>query len=241
MTSTNFKVIDLYRFDPKKNRKPYVVSYLFSRTFSTGSMILDILFFVKKNYDSSLSFRRSCREGICGSCAMNINGVNTLACLQTISSAESNVVIMPLPHAKIRKDLIPDLSIFFKHYKSVEPWLKTQTTSVNKKELFQSTNSRESLDGLYECVLCACCSSSCPSYWWNELQYLGPAVLLQAYRWISDSRDSFKTQRLDALNDTYKLYRCHTIMNCTKICPKHLNPGKAISAIKELLLLTKNC
>jgi succinate dehydrogenase / fumarate reductase iron-sulfur subunit len=235
MKNFNFKVVDVYRYDSKKQKKPYVVSYLLSADTESGSMVLDVLFYIKKNYDSSISFRRSCREGICGSCAMNVNGVNTLACLQQIDVFKKNCVIMPLPHAKIRKDLVPDLSQFFKHYKSIQPWLKSEKTDFSNKELLQTISAREKIDGLYECVLCACCSTSCPSYWWNETKYLGPAILLQAYRWIVDSRDKTSADRLENLNDVYKLYRCHSIMNCSKICPKHLNPGKAIAGIKSLV------
>ena len=193
-------------------------------------MTLDALMFIKNDLDPTLTFRRSCREGICGSCSMNVNGTNTLACLKPIEGKEIN--IYPLPHMRVLKDLVPDLSEFYEQYKSIEPWLKNSTKA--KKEQRQSPADRKKLDGLYECVLCACCSTSCPSYWWNGDKFLGPAILLQAYRFIVDSRDNNKKERLKSLEDKFKLYRCHTIMNCTKTCPKNLNPAKAISEIKKL-------
>jgi len=193
-------------------------------------MTLDALMFIKNDLDPTLTFRRSCREGICGSCSMNVNGTNTLACLKPIEGKEIN--IYPLPHMRVLKDLVPDLSEFYEQYKSIEPWLKNSTKA--KKEQRQSPSDRKKLDGLYECVLCACCSTSCPSYWWNGDKFLGPAILLQAYRFIVDSRDNNKKERLKNLEDKFKLYRCHTIMNCTKTCPKNLNPAKAISEIKKL-------
>ena len=195
-----------------------------------GPMTLDALMFIKNDLDPTLTFRRSCREGICGSCSMNVNGTNTLACLKPIKGKEIN--IYPLPHMRVLKDLVPDLSEFYEQYKSIEPWLKNSTKA--KKEQRQSPADRKKLDGLYECVLCACCSTSCPSYWWNGDKFLGPAILLQAYRFIVDSRDNNKKERLKNLEDKFKLYRCHTIMNCTKTCPKNLNPAKAISEIKKL-------
>ncbi len=195
-----------------------------------GPMTLDGVMFFKNDLDPTLTFRRSCREGICGSCSMNVNGTNTLACLKPIEGKEIN--IYPLPHMRVLKDLVPDLSEFYEQYKSIEPWLKNSTKA--KKEQRQSPADRKKLDGLYECVLCACCSTSCPSYWWNGDKFLGPAILLQAYRFIVDSRDNNKKERLKSLEDKFKLYRCHTIMNCTKTCPKNLNPAKAISEIKKL-------
>jgi succinate dehydrogenase (ubiquinone) iron-sulfur subunit len=192
-------------------------------------MVLDALIKIKNEQDSTLTFRRSCREGICGSCAMNINGVNTLACLSKIDKNISKTTIYPLP--QIIKDLVPDLNNFYNQYKSIKPWLITE--KVSDKEFVQSKTERAKLDGLYECILCACCSTSCPSYWWNGDKYLGPAVLMQAYRWIIDSRDTSTKKRLNSLNDDFKLYRCHTIMNCTRTCPKGLNPGKAIAEIKK--------
>jgi len=203
-----------------------------------GPMVLDALIKIKNEQDATLTFRRSCREGICGSCSMNINGSNTLACLARIPTNDNElsapVKIYPLPHMSVVKDLVPDLSNFYKQYKSIEPWLKpAQEKASGQKEYLQSKENRKKLDGLYECILCACCSTSCPSYWWNGEKYLGPAVLLQAYRWISDSRDGTKIERLKAVKDSFKLYRCRTIRNCANVCPKHLNPMPAIAHIKK--------
>ena len=199
-----------------------------------GPMVLDALIKIKNEQDTSLTFRRSCREGICGSCAMNINGGNTLACLCKIDkSSSAPVKIYPLPHMHVMKDLVPDLTLFFKQYRSIEPYLKQKKPLANpEKENLQSPADRKKLDGLYECILCACCSTSCPSYWWNQEQYLGPAALLQAYRWMSDSRDQFGKERRQKLQDPFSVYRCHTIMNCARTCPKGLNPGRAIANIK---------
>jgi succinate dehydrogenase (ubiquinone) iron-sulfur subunit len=199
-------------------------------------MVLDALIKIKGEQDPTLTFRRSCREGICGSCAMNINGVNTLACLEYISDDSSATKIYPLPHMYVVKDLVPDMGNFYEQYRSIEPWLQPGAPKKEgQAEFLQSREDRAKLDGMYECILCACCSTACPSYWWNADKYLGPAVLLQAYRWIQDSRDGSGKKRLEELNDAFKLYRCHTIMNCTKVCPKHLNPGKAIAQIKKKL------
>ena len=204
--------IDLFEIDKKIN----------------GPMVLDGLIHIKNEIDKTLGFRRSCREGICGSCAMNINGKNTLACLQPI---EPNITIYPLPHMPIIRDLIPNMTNFYKQYKEIEPWLKS--SNEKGREHIQSKLDRKKLDGMYECILCACCSTSCPSYWWNSDQYLGPAVLMQAYRWIEDSRDDDTENRMKHLDDAMKLYRCKTIMNCSNTCPKGLNPGKAIGKLKE--------
>mmetsp|Transcript_8522 Transcript_8522/g.21986 ORF Transcript_8522/g.21986 Transcript_8522/m.21986 type:complete len:226 (-) Transcript_8522:250-927(-) len=200
-----------------------------------GPMILDVLLKIKDEQDSSLSFRRSCREGICGSCAMNINGSNGLACLTRIEKeGEDATNIAPLPHMFVVKDLVVDMANFYAQYKSIKPWLQSDgAAKVDGKEVYQSKEDRNKLDGLYECILCACCSTSCPSYWWNSDSYLGPAVLLQAYRWIIDSRDQATDERIKQLDDAFKLYRCKTIMNCAKVCPKGLNPGKAIAKIKK--------
>ncbi len=198
-------------------------------------MVLDALIKIKDEVDSSLTFRRSCREGICGSCAMNIDGTNTLACLKPIDEVKGDIDIYPLPHMPVVKDLVPDLKHIYAQYESIKPWLQTQSAAPSKERL-QSPEDREKLDGLYECILCFCCSTSCPSYWWNGDRYLGPAILLQAYRWIIDSRDEFTGERLDDLEDPFKLYRCHTIMNCAKTCPKGLNPAKAIGEIKQLMV-----
>lgn len=190
-------------------------------------MVLDALLKIKNEQDATLTFRRSCREGICGSCAMNIGGRNTLACLCNIPEDEKSLDIYPLPHMQVVRDLVPDMTTFYEQYRSIEPWLQPKGPKPEKGEYLQTKEDRKKLDGLYECILCACCSTSCPSYWWNGDKYLGPAVLMQAYRWIIDSRDGATKARLANVNDTFKLYRCHTIMNCTNACPKHLNPGKA--------------
>jgi len=201
--------------------------------------VLDALLKIKDEMDSTLSLRRSCREGICGSCSMNIDGVNTLACTQSIATIKGDVKIYPLPHQPVVKDLVSDLTNFYAQLASVEPWMKTDTPAPPDRERLQSREDREKLDGLYECILCACCSTSCPSYWWNSDRYLGPAALLSAYRWIVDSRDEATGERLDELEDPFKLYRCHTIMNCAKVCPKNLNPAKAIAETKKLLVQRK--
>ena len=197
-------------------------------------MVLDAITKIKNEIDPTLTFRRSCREGICGSCAMNIDGVNTLACTKPIIEVKGKVKIYPLPHMPVIKDLVPDLTHFFRQLASIEPWLK-RDESTGLTENVQTVDERNRLDGLYECILCACCSTSCPSYWWNSERYLGPAALLQANRWIMDSRDMATDERLEQLDDTFKLYRCHTIMNCTNACPKGLNPAKAIGQIKKMI------
>jgi succinate dehydrogenase / fumarate reductase iron-sulfur subunit len=200
-----------------------------------GPMVLDALLKIKNEIDPTLTLRRSCREGVCGSCAMNIDGTNTLACTKAIDDVKGEVKIYPLPHMSVVKDLVPDLTHFYAQYTSIKPWLQSATQAPDRERL-QSKEDRAKLDGLYECILCACCSTSCPSYWWNGERYLGPSILLQAYRWIVDSRDEFTGERLDNLEDPFRLYRCHTIMNCTKTCPKGLNPAKAIAEIKKLMV-----
>ncbi|WP_341757549.1 succinate dehydrogenase iron-sulfur subunit [Candidatus Tisiphia endosymbiont of Ditula angustiorana] len=227
--------IRIYRYDPDSEENPRIDIYELDLC-KTGPMVLDALIKIKNEIDSTLTFRRSCREGICGSCAMNIDGTNTLACIKSIEEIRGDVKIYPLPHMKVVKDLVPDMSHFYAQYESIEPWLKTDSPPPSNTERLQSLKDREKLDGLYECILCACCSTSCPSYWWNGDKYLGPAILLQAYRWIADSRDEYTGERLDALEDPFKLYRCHTIMNCTKTCPKGLNPAKAIAEIKSQII-----
>ena len=227
--------IRIYRYDPNSEENPRINIYELDLC-KTGPMVLDALIKIKNEIDSTLTFRRSCREGICGSCAMNIDGTNTLACIKAIEEIRGDVKIYPLPHMKVVKDLVPDMSRFYAQYESIEPWLKTDSPPPSNTERLQSLKDREKLDGLYECILCACCSTSCPSYWWNGDKYLGPAILLQAYRWIADSRDEYTGERLDALEDPFKLYRCHTIMNCTKTCPKGLNPAKAIAEIKSQII-----
>jgi succinate dehydrogenase (ubiquinone) iron-sulfur subunit len=229
----------IYRYDPETQEKPKLVQYDIDLT-KCGPMILDALLYVKDNMDSTLSMRRSCREGICGSCAVNISGKNTLACLAYIEPDEKNSIdILPLPHAYVVKDLVPDLTNFYNQYKSIEPWLQREDDghdpdAPGSVEHYQSKEDRELLDGLYECILCACCTTSCPSYWWNPEYYLGPAVLQQAFRWVIDSRDEMTDARLAWLNDTMKLYRCHGIMNCTNCCPKGLDPAKSIVHLKEM-------
>ena len=229
------KTFNIYRWSPEDNENPRMDSYTVNLD-DCGPMVLDALIKIKGDTDSSLTFRRSCREGICGSCSMNIDGTNTLACLKSIDDVKGDVDIYPLPHMPVVKDLVPDLSHAYAQLASIEPWIKTDTTAPEGEERLQSVEDREKMDGLWECVLCFSCSTSCPSYWWNGDRYLGPAVLLQAYRWIADSRDEYTGERLDALEDPFRLYRCHTIMNCTQTCPKGLNPGKAIAEIKKLQL-----
>lgn len=229
--------LKIYRFDPELTYKPWMSTYPIVQN-ECGPMVLDALILIKNKQDSTLTFRRSCREGICGSCAMNINGTNTLACLSPIDYSKKTTTIYPLPHMYVVKDLIPDLTNFYAQHKTIEPWLQTDKSSTwEKKENLQTKEQRLKLDGLYECILCACCTTSCPSYWWNSDKYLGPAVLLQAYRWLSDSRDKATKKRLNALKDPFKLYRCHTIMNCTRTCPKNLNPGLAIAKIKKQIAI----
>uniref|UniRef100_A0A4W6EM70 Succinate dehydrogenase [ubiquinone] iron-sulfur subunit, mitochondrial n=2 Tax=Percomorphaceae TaxID=1489872 RepID=A0A4W6EM70_LATCA len=235
------KKFQVYRWDPDTpGDKPRMQTYEIDLN-TCGPMVLDALIKIKNEMDSTLTFRRSCREGICGSCAMNINGGNTLACLNKIDTNISKPTkIYPLPHMYVVKDLVPDMSNFYAQYKSIEPYLKKKDeTMEGKKQYLQSVEDRQKLDGLYECILCACCSTSCPSYWWNGDKYLGPAVLMQAYRWMIDSRDEFTEERLSKLQDPFSLYRCHTIMNCTKTCPKGLNPGKAIAEIKKMMATYK--
>uniref|UniRef100_A0A173FZQ1 Succinate dehydrogenase [ubiquinone] iron-sulfur subunit n=1 Tax=Gastroclonium compressum TaxID=1852973 RepID=A0A173FZQ1_GASCM len=227
------KYIRIYRWNPYLNKKPWFNIYPILLR-SIGPMVLDALIYIKDFQDSTLTFRRSCREGICGSCSMNINGSNSLACLESLLNFSKFITIYPLPHFYIIKDLIPDLNNFYFQHYSIKPWL-INSENLIKKENLQSKVDRLELDGLYECILCACCSASCPSYWWNQDKYLGPAVLLQAYRWIVDSRDIAKNSRLNFLNNKMRLFRCHTIMNCTKTCPKYLNPGFSISSIKYLI------
>ena len=230
----NVQEVRIYRYNPEDGENPRLDTF-FVDLDKCGPMILDALIKIKNEIDPTLTFRRSCREGICGSCSMNIGGVNTLACLKGMKEFKGPINIYPLPHLPVIKDLVPDLNQFYKQHASIKPWLETFTDEPNE-EWLQSEEDRKELDGLYECVMCACCSTSCPSYWWNGDKYLGPAALLHAYRWIIDSRDQDRKARLDDLNDSFKLYRCHTIMNCAKACPKGLNPAKAIAEIKKLQL-----
>ncbi len=228
----NFKV---YRWSPDDDKNPTLDTFEIDLN-DCGPMVLDALIKIKNEIDATVTFRRSCREGICGSCAMNIDGTNTLACLKPIEDVKGDVKVYPLPHMPVVKDLVPDLSQAYAQLASIEPWLKTVTQPPPDSERLQSPDDRAKLDGLWECILCFCCTTSCPSYWWNGDRYLGPAVLLQAYRWLADSRDEGKGERLDALEDPFRLYRCHTIMNCTKTCPKGLNPAKAIAEIKKMMV-----
>jgi len=231
----NIKVLRVYRWSPDDEDNPSIDSFEIDLD-NCGPMVLDAIIKIKDEIDPTLTFRRSCREGICGSCAMNIDGTNTLACTKPIADIKGDVKINPLPHLPVIKDLVPDLSHFYAQYATIRPWIRTQSTTPPDRERLQSKEDREKLDGLYECILCACCSTSCPSYWWNGDRYLGPAILLQAYRWLADSRDEASGERLDDLEDPFRLYRCHTIMNCTKTCPKGLNPAKAIAETKKLLM-----
>ncbi len=232
--SKNIKKINVYRWNPDDGNNPRIDTYEVDME-NCGPMVLDVLIKIKNEIDSTLTFRRSCREGVCGSCAMNIDGSNTLACTKSAREIDGEVNIYPLPHMPVVKDLVPDLKQLYKQYQSIEPWMQSNKES-NGKEQYQSVKDREKLDGLYECILCACCATSCPSYWWNGDKYLGPAVLLQAYRWIIDSRDEERKKRLGKVADELKLFRCHTIMNCTNACPKGLNPAKAIGSIKKMLV-----
>ena len=230
----NVKTFKIYRWQPESGENPRIDSYKLDMD-DCGAMVLDALIKIKNEVDSTLTFRRSCREGVCGSCAMNIDGTNTLACTKYNDDVRGNVRIYPLPHLPVIKDLVPDLDMVYAQYRSIEPWLKSESPAPDRERL-QSEEERARLDGLWECILCFCCTTSCPSYWWNGDRYLGPAILLQAYRWIADSRDEFTGERLDELEDPFRLYRCHTIMNCTKTCPKDLNPAKAIAEIKKMLV-----
>ena len=236
--SKNVRAFKIYRYDPDTQANPRVDTYEVDMD-ACGPMVLDALIKIKNEIDSTLTFRRSCREGICGSCAMNIDGTNTLACLHACGDVKGDVKIYPLPHMPVVKDLVPDLTEFYAQQASIKPWLQTESVTP-EKEWKQSHDDRVKLDGLYECIMCACCSTSCPSYWWNSDRYLGPAALLQAYRWIIDSRDEATGARLDNLEDPFRLYRCHTIMNCAKACPKGLNPAKAISNIKNMMIARQN-
>lgn len=248
--SAQNQVFKVYRYDPESNEKPAMKDYTIDLK-ECGPMVLDAILKIKNEIDPSLALRRSCREGICGSCAVNINGKNGLACLEYIEPGEKAIEIQPLPHTYVLKDLVPDLTNFYSQYKSIEPWLKKKglssgppthpdpnalkTRGSTEMENLQSPDERALLDGLYECILCACCSTSCPSYWWNPEYYYGPAVLQQAYRWVIDSRDDYTEERLAFLNDTMRLYRCHGIMNCTSCCPKGLDPAKSIVQLKQFI------
>ena len=224
----------IYRYNPEDGKNPRIDTY-FVDVEDCGPMVLDALIWIKNKIDPTLTFRRSCREGVCGSCSMNIDRTNGLACTRGMDEIKGTVRVYPLPHMPVVKDLVPDLTVFYAQYASIEPWLKTDTAAP-EKEWRQTHEDRAKLDGLYECILCACCTTSCPSYWWSGERYLGPAVLLQARRWLVDSRDEATGERLDELEDPFRLYRCHTILNCSKACPKGLNPAKAIAEIKLMMV-----
>ena len=230
----NVKKFRVYRWNPDDGENPSMDTYEVDLD-ECGPMVLDALIKIKNEIDPTLTFRRSCREGVCGSCAMNVDGRNTLACTKAIEDCKGTVDVYPLPHQEVVKDLVSDLTNFYTQYAAIEPWLHTDTPTP-EKEWKQSIEDREQLNGLYECILCACCSTSCPSYWWNSDRYMGPAALLQAYRWLIDSRDEATGDRLDDLEDPFRLYRCHTIMNCANTCPKGLNPAKAIAEIKKMMV-----
>ena len=232
--ATNIKKFKVYRWTPDDGKNPRIDTYEVDLA-TCGPMILDALIKIKNEIDSSLTFRRSCREGVCGSCAMNIDGTNTLACTHYIADVKGDIKIYPLPHMPVVRDLVPDLTVPYAQLASIEPWLKSSSQPPTRERL-QSPEERAKLDGLWECILCFCCSTSCPSYWWNSDRFLGPAALLQATRWVTDSRDEATGERLDNLEDPFRLYRCHTILNCTRTCPKQLNPGKAIAAIKKMIV-----
>jgi succinate dehydrogenase / fumarate reductase, iron-sulfur subunit len=232
--ATRIKHLAVYRCDPDSEQNPRIDTYQVDLD-DCGPMVLDALIWIKNRIDSGLAFRRSCREGVCGSCAMNIDGTNWLACTRFISDLETPAIIYPLANMRIIKDLVPDQTHLFAQLRLVEPWLRSRTPDPARERL-QSPEERHRLDGLYECILCFCCTSGCPSHWWNGDRFLGPAVLLQATRWLVDSRDEAVGERLDELEDPFRLYRCHTILNCTRTCPKGLNPGKAIADIKKMLI-----
>ena len=233
--ATETREYRIYRWNPEDGENPRVDTY-YVDTKDCGPMILDALIYIKNKIDPTLTFRRSCREGVCGSCAMNIDGTNTLACTRGMDEVKAGTIkIYPLPHQPVIKDLVPDLTNFYAQHAAMQPWLQT-VSPAPEREWKQSKEDRDKLDGLYECILCACCSTSCPSYWWNSERFMGPAALLQARRWLVDSRDEATGQRLDDLEDPFRLYRCHTIMNCAKACPKNLNPAKAIAEIKAAMV-----
>ncbi len=233
--SSNVQRFVVYRYDPDSGENPSMDTYEVDLD-SCGPMVLDALIKIKNEVDATLTFRRSCREGICGSCAMNIDGTNTLACTMPIAEVRGDIKIYPLPHMPVVKDLVPDLTNFYAQYASIKPWLQTRTPAPPDSERLQSKVDQEKIDEPSACILCACCSTSCPSYWWNSDRYLGPAALLAAYRWLVDSRDEATGERLDDLEDPFRLYRCHTIMNCSQACPKGLNPARAIAETKKMLV-----
>ncbi len=233
----NIRKFAVYRYDPASGENPRVDTYDVDMD-TCGPMVLDALIKIKNEIDPTLTFRRSCREGICGSCAMNIDGSNTLACTRANEEVQGDVKIYPLPHMPVVKDLVTDLTHFYAQYASIKPWLQSRTPPPDRERL-QSKADQERINEPAACILCACCATSCPSYWWNSDRYLGPAALLASYRWLVDSRDDATGERLDELEDPFRLYRCHTIMNCTQTCPKGLNPAKAIAATKKMMVERK--
>jgi succinate dehydrogenase / fumarate reductase, iron-sulfur subunit len=237
------KTFRIYRWDPDTDENPRLDEYTIDLS-KCGPMVLDAVIYIKNEVDSSLTFRRSCREGICGSCSMNIDGRNALACLKPIEEVSGDVKITPLPHMPVVKDLVPDLRHVNAQYASIEPWMKTDSPAPTRERL-QSAEDADKLNGTdgkgpAACILCYCCSTSCPSYWWNADRFLGPAILLNAWRWLTDSRDEAKGERLDQLEDPFRLYRCHTIMNCTNACPKDLNPARTIAEIRKMMVERKS-
>ena len=228
-------LVSVYRYNPETDSQPRMQDYQIELPAGKDMMVLDLLQLVK-DQDSSITYRRSCREGVCGSDAMNINGKNGLACLTNLRTLPDTITLKPLPGLPVVRDLIVDMTLFFKQYNSIKPYLVNNSQAPDKERL-QSPVERDELNGLYECILCASCSTSCPSFWWNPDKFVGPAGLLQAYRFIADSRDEATAERLDNLEDPYRLFRCHTIMNCVDVCPKGLNPTKAIGKIKEMMVL----
>ena len=230
--------LSVYRYDPDQDDSPRIDTYTVD-TERCGPMLLDALIHIKNHIDPTLTFRRSCREGVCGSCAMNINGRNWLACTQPIEELKEPARVFPLNNLPIIKDLVGDQTHAIAQYQSIRPWIRTQSPTPPDRERLQSPEDRARLDGYYECILCFCCTSGCPSHWWNGDRFLGPATLLQAWRWLADSRDEATGERLDELEDPFRLYRCHTILNCTRTCPKGLEPGTAIARIKQELFKRK--
>ena len=227
--------ISIYRFDPENDKKPFMQDYIIDRDAGEGTMLLGLIEAIKESQDATLSFRRSCREGICGSDGMNINGVNGLACITKVADLPNKVVLRPLPGFPVVRDLVVDMTQFYRQYEKIKPYLQNEDPTPPAERL-QSPEQRAELDGLYECILCACCTSSCPSYWWNPDKFIGPAGLLTAYRFIADSRDTHTTERLEALKDPFSVFRCRSIMNCASVCPKGLNPTKAIAKLRDRML-----
>jgi succinate dehydrogenase / fumarate reductase iron-sulfur subunit len=235
-TGGRIKRVQAYRWNPDDGGNPRIDTYPIDLD-QCGPMVLDALIKIKNDIDPTLTFRRSCREGVCGSCAMSINGRNWLACIQPMAEIDGDIRVYPLNHQPVIKDLVVDQRHLLAQHRAIEPWLQADTPPPPDRERSQSVSERARIDGYWECILCFCCTSGCPSWWWNGDRYLGPAVLLQAWRWLADSRDEAAGKRLDQLDDSFRLYRCHTIMNCTETCPKGLNPAKAIALIKRAIAL----